>query len=835
MRRRVSGDDKAKDAARVSPRAVAKRFLIIFLPFIAALGGILTLLYYHEVKNEIAYVPAAVLKATTSAWLAIFLRIFAIAVVSGGSLIWILALTQIRRKLATKALRNAFAESRQREKEVSALLEASRAILKFQEFKDAARAIFDSCKNLVGATGGYVALLTQDGTENKLLFLDPGEYPCTADRTLPMPTRGLREIAYRTGKAVCDNDFPNSDWTKFIPQGHVRLDNVLFVPLLIGGKAVGLLGLANKPGGFTENDARIASAFGEIAAVGLLNSQMQEALRNSEERFRSVAQTASDAIITMDNHGNIVFWNRGAETIFGYSAEEAVGRPVTLIMPERFREAHKNGISRVVSEGKSEVVGKTVELAGLKKDNREFPLELSLARWETKGGVFFSGIIRDITERKQSLDVEKEKVRLETEIAERRKAMEVLAHSENALRDQTRILQSILNSMGEGVAVADEHGRLLFINPIAEQMLGLGLTDSTTDQWSGTYGLFLSDMVTPYPANELPLARAIRGEKADAVEIYVCNPNLPEGIYVNVTGRPIKDAEGILRGGVVVFHDITKRKQAEEEINKLYKEVTEFNLMLEDKVKQRTEELEAAVQVAEVANRAKSDFLASMSHELRTPLNAIIGFAQVLQERYFGELNEKQAEYINDMLESGKHLLSLINDILDLSKIEADKVKLELSATNIRDLLEHSLIMVRENALKHGISLDLKTAEALCGLQIIADERRLKQIIFNLLSNAAKFTPDGGAITVDARKEGKELIISVADTGIGIAPENQQKIFEEFYQVRGGTLDKTPGTGLGLSLTKRLVELHGGRIWVESEGLGKGSRFIVTLPIEGAT
>ena len=276
---------------------------------------------------------------------------------------------------------------------------------------------------------------------------------------------------------------------------------------------------------------------------------------------------------------------------------------------------------------------------------------------------------------------------------------------------------------------------------------------------------------------------------------------------------------------------VAELEESEEKLSGLYEELKTLNLELEERVKERTRQLEEAVRAADVASQAKSDFLASMSHELRTPLNAVIGFSQVLQEQYFGKLNEKQAEYVTDILESGQHLLSLINDILDLAKIEAGKMELELSKVIIKDLLGSSLIMIKEKALVHGISLDIDTTGDLEYLKIMVDERRIKQVIFNLLSNAVKFTPDGGAIRIEGKKKGKELIISVSDTGIGITLEKQAKVFEKFYQASGAINNKTSGTGLGLPVTRSIVEMHGGRIWVESEGPDKGSRFTFTLPI----
>jgi signal transduction histidine kinase len=232
-------------------------------------------------------------------------------------------------------------------------------------------------------------------------------------------------------------------------------------------------------------------------------------------------------------------------------------------------------------------------------------------------------------------------------------------------------------------------------------------------------------------------------------------------------------------------------------------------------------------QQLEAASRHKSEFLANMSHELRTPLNAILGFSEVLSERMFGEVNEKQAEYLQDILSSGRHLLSLINDILDLSKVEAGRLELEPGRFNLPTALDNALTLVRERATRHGITLT-QSVDPRLG-DIVADERKVKQILLNLLSNAVKFTPEGGRVRVTAAMVEDVITIEVSDTGIGIAPEDQAAIFEEFRQVGGDDARKQEGTGLGLTLAKKFVELHGGRIWVRSQ-VGLGSTFTFTLP-----
>ena len=248
-------------------------------------------------------------------------------------------------------------------------------------------------------------------------------------------------------------------------------------------------------------------------------------------------------------------------------------------------------------------------------------------------------------------------------------------------------------------------------------------------------------------------------------------------------------------------------------------------------VNRMNDELQRLYKELQSASAHKSEFLANMSHELRTPLNAIIGFTQVLQQKLFGEVNEKQEEYLEDIHGSANHLLALINDVLDLSKVEAGQVELEMAPFSLRESLERGVVMVRERAVKGGVLLSVEMNPKVELVE--GDERRIRQVVFNLLSNAVKFTPQGGTVEVSSAQQNGEVLVSVADTGPGIALEDQERIFEEFQQTEVGQ-EQREGTGLGLALSRKLVELHGGRIWVESEP-GKGSTFTFTLPAEART
>jgi signal transduction histidine kinase/CheY-like chemotaxis protein len=390
---------------------------------------------------------------------------------------------------------------------------------------------------------------------------------------------------------------------------------------------------------------------------------------------------------------------------------------------------------------------------------------------------------------------------------------EEVVRSNRDLESRTVELNLILENIGDGVVVADSAGHLILSNPMAEQLLGPSALMGRPLHWGEEHGFFRVDRRTPLASEEMPLARALAGDSLDEAEMFVKTPHAPHGTYISVSARPLRNERGRVRGGVIAFRDVSERKR------------------IEVLIEAQASELSRAKERAEQESRYKSRFLASMSHELRTPLNAIIGFSELLDQEIFGSLTTRQKEYVGYVVQSGRHLLALVNDILDLSKIEAGRMELSrewVAPLRAIDAVHGSVLPLVQ---KQGVSLDLELPAELPELYV--DEMRLRQILYNLLSNGIKFTPAGGRVSLRVALSGDKLCVEVADTGVGIRAEDLPRLFREFERVEETGRSKTEGTGLGLALTKRLVELHGGTIRVESKP-SAGSKFTVELPAFGS-
>jgi PAS domain S-box-containing protein len=422
------------------------------------------------------------------------------------------------------------------------------------------------------------------------------------------------------------------------------------------------------------------------------------------------------------------------------------------------------------------------------------------------------------------------------------KTINELETSESKTEEARDFLENVINTSVDGILIVDPKGYIKRTNAALVKMVGYSH----------------EELIGKHPAELSSKEEEHQKITADmVVQLYEKGfVENAEAVWIRKDGSslPVEANMALLKSAI---RDITDRKRYQEALQRSKEE-------LEIRVEERTSELMQAKQAAEASNRSKSDFLANMSHELRTPLNHILGFTELVVDKNFGDLNETQEEYLNDVLGSSRHLLSLINDILDLSKVEAGKFVLEPTEVDTESLLANSLIMFKEKTLKHGIQLSSNGGHV--PDTIIADERKLKQILYNLLSNAVKFTPDGGEIRLSARlvdcvvrsglrwgdaedlqivevgdepghpsgSETKRCVhFSVSDSGIGIKEVDRERIFGAFEQADGSSSRKYQGTGLGLSLTRKFVELHGGRIWVESGGEGKGSTFHFIIPIEG--
>jgi PAS domain S-box-containing protein len=369
--------------------------------------------------------------------------------------------------------------------------------------------------------------------------------------------------------------------------------------------------------------------------------------------------------------------------------------------------------------------------------------------------------------------------------------------------------------MEEGLVAADEQGAVILWNPAAAKILGLGATNLPSQEWTAHYGLYLDDMVTPFPSDQLPLARAIRGEACTA-QIFVRNAELDEGVWIEVNGTPLKDRNGAVSGGVVAFRDVTQRRADEREIRKLNQE-------LEERVAQRTAQLE-------VANHELEAFTYSVSHDLRAPLRHIGGFSRILMED-FGPGMPPEAQNHLKRIEDGAHRMGqLVDELLNLARV--GRHALHLQATRLNSVIEEVVSLLQPEAEGRAVTwkiADLSPAEC--------DPILIKQVFQNLIANALKFTRarERAIIEISQRQENGEMVIAVSDNGVGFNMKYQDKLFGVFQRLHRA--EDFEGTGIGLATVKRIVHKHGGRVWAEAE-VEKGATFYFTLaaakPIEAA-
>ena len=566
------------------------------------------------------------------------------------------------KKRAEEALWKALERTKQKELELRGMLDASQAVMECETFEESARRIFDVCREATGATSGYVALLNERGDENEVLFLESGGMECNVDPSLPMPIRGLRETAYRTGRVVFENDFARSEWVEFMPEGHLHLRNVLFAPLSVGGQVAGIMGLANKDADFTADDARICGAMGDMLAIGLRRARDEETLRVSETRFRSFVENAHDMVYALRPDGVFTYMSPNWLEFVGEPAENAVGASFEKYVHPSDVETCRTFLTKVLDSG--------------------------------------------------------------------------------------------------------------------EKQSGVEYRVRRTD---GTYRWHTS------------------------------------------TGSPLRDDAGEIIGYVGISRDITERKRYEAELARSKEDLEHTNAELEKAILRANE---MAVQ-AEAASVAKSQFLANMSHEIRTPMNGVIGMAGLLLDT---ELTEEQRDYAERIAGSGESLLSIINDILDYSKIEAGKMELEIVDFDLTRTIEEISDLLAMRAQEKGLEYVCHVEPDMPSL-LRGDPGRLRQVLINLIGNAVKFTQEG-EVRLDVRSERQEsgqivARFEVSDTGVGIPENRLELLFECFTQADASTSRRFGGTGLGLTISKQLVELMGGEIGGESQE-GKGSTFWFT-------
>ncbi|MDO8282572.1 MAG: PAS domain S-box protein [Thermodesulfovibrionia bacterium] len=544
----------------------------------------------------------------------------------------------------------------------------------------------------------------------------------------------------------------------------------------------------------------IKDKFGKIYGVSAIMHDITEQQKAKQvltvsEYSESIINTVREPLIVLDQDLRVVTVSRSFYEFFKVKPEETVGQLIYDLGNKQWdipklRELLETILPQKTTFDNYEVehdfatIGRRIMLLNARQIHRVLGKERIILL-----------AIEDITERKE----------IEAGLEKTRKELEVIKKSADEVSE---FAESVINTVREPLISLDQDLRVVtvsrsfyeFFKVKPEETVGQLIYDLGNKQWDIPKLRELLETILPQKTS------------FDNYEVEHDFATIGRRIML-LNARQIEQGMGKERIILLAIEDITERKEIEAGLEKAHEELKEL-----------ATELERTAQV-------KSEFLANMSHELRTPLNSINGFSEVLYDETFGPLNEKQKKYVNNVLTSGKHLLLLINQILDMAKVEAGKMNLALSSLPMKSLLNEISLLVADMVSKKKIEMLIEIAEDLPNIE--ADDLKVKEILYNLLSNAVKFTPEGGRIGMRAstRKADNEIEIVVWDTGVGIAPENMEKIFEGFFRVDTPYSRVTEGTGLGLPLSRKLVELHGGKLSARSEGLGKGTSIRFTLPI----
>ena len=561
-----------------------------------------------------------------------------------------------------------------------------------------------------------------------------------------------------------------------------------------------------------------------------------EELAAAEARLRSIIDSSLDAIITTDSHSIITTWSHYAEVIFGWSRDEAIGKSLSeTIIPERHRQAHQRGVERYLSTGEKRILNQRIEITALHRDGREFPVELtvSAARWGTD--VVFSAFVRDLTERN----------RAQQRVAAQHDVTRILAESHSLTDAAPRILRGIGERLQWGLGVfwvVDPRSDVL--RPVGEWHHSdlpvadfVAVTEKTRFKrgvglpgrvWERGQPIWIVDAATD---ENFPRAKAAaRAGLHGAFAFPVCVADELLGVIEFYHHGVVEPDESLLTAVEVIGGDIgqsVQRVRAEEERDRVLAAMERLNRELAD----RTVE-------AEAANNAKSEFLATMSHEFRTPINAIIGYTDLLEAEVTGPLSDAQKAQLQRIRVGSRHLMGLIEDVLDLAKIEAGHIRVEQEPVNACEPIQSALELIELQAEDRELTV---RSECDPDVHFIGDGDRVRQILANLLSNAIKFTEPGGSITVRCEimtepdgavqlpRSARWACIMVEDTGIGMSEEQIGAVFEPFVQAETGRTRTKGGTGLGLTISRRLARLMNGDLTVNSRP-GNGSCFKLWLP-----